>query len=79
MILPIPTFTSFLENVFMYLYIHFYNYTNIYILKAQSKDQFGILHISHIYDSTKKAVIVEVLSAEHIPGLNRSGKLINLV
>ena len=51
----------------------------IYILKAQSKSQLGVLHISHIYDSTKKALIVEVLSAEHIPGLDRSGELINLV
>ena len=71
-------FTSFLENVFIYFYIYLYIYTNT-CFKVQSKDQFGVLHISHIYDYTKKAVIVEVLSAEHIPGLSRSGKLINLV
>ena len=46
----------------------------IYILKVLSKDKFGILHISHIYNSTKKALVVEVLFAEHIPGLDRSGK-----
>ena len=47
----------------------------IYILKVVSKDQFGVLHISHIYDSRKKALVVEILFAEHIPGLDRSGKL----
>ena len=51
----------------------------IHILKVVSKDQFGVLHISHIYDPTKKALVVEILSAEHIPGLDRSGKLINLI
>ena len=59
--------------------LYLYNNTYIYILKAQSKDQLGVLHISHIYDSTKKALVVEVLFAEHIPGLDRSGELINLV
>ena len=42
----------------------------IYILKVLSNDEFGVLHISHIYDSTKKALVVEILFAEHIPGLD---------
>ena len=46
----------------------------IYILKVLSKDQFGVLHLSHVFDSTKKALVVEVISADHIPGLDRSGK-----
>ena len=46
----------------------------IYILKVLSKDDFGVLHVSHIYDSTKKALVVEALFAEHIPGLDQSGE-----
>ena len=42
----------------------------IYILKVLSKDEFGVLHISHIYDSTKRVLLVEILFAEHIPGLD---------
>ena len=46
----------------------------IYNLKVLSNDKFGVLHISHINDSTKKALVVEVLFAEHIPGLDRNGE-----
>ena len=46
----------------------------IYILMVLSKNEYGVLHISHIYDSTKKALVVEVLFAERIPGLDRSGE-----
>ena len=65
--------------MFLFTSIYTCTFILIHVLKVQSKDQFGVLHISHIYDYTKKAVIVEVLSAEHIPGLSRSGKLIYLV
>ena len=65
--------------MFLFTSISTCTFILIHVLKVQSKDQFGVLHISHIYDYTKKAVIVEILSAEHIPGLSRSGKLINPV
>ncbi|XP_019853517.1 PREDICTED: protein unc-13 homolog D-like [Amphimedon queenslandica] len=42
--------------------------------QAFAKNEFGQLHISHLYNQNKKTLSVEIISGEKLPALDRSGK-----
>ncbi|XP_019853732.1 PREDICTED: protein unc-13 homolog D-like [Amphimedon queenslandica] len=42
--------------------------------QISSKNEFGHLHISHIYHQTEGVLSVEILMAENLPALDRNGK-----
>ena len=41
--------------------------------QASSKNEFGKLHISHMYNQDKKVLSVEILMGENLPALDRNG------